>query len=162
MLVGYARVSTMEQNLHLQQDALKAAGCTKMFEDTLSGAREDRPGLRRYLSICVPATRWWCGNWTGSGARCPHLIETVRALEARGDRLQEPAREHRHDHERGQVGVPPLRRPCRVRARHHPRAHRGRMVAATSAEQKGRPSTVMDSKKVAMAKRCGRPEPVGC
>ena len=49
MLVGYARVSTVEQNLHLQQDALTAAGCKKLFKDTLSGAREDRPGLDAVL-----------------------------------------------------------------------------------------------------------------
>ena len=45
MLVGYARVSTSEQTLALQRDALTKAGCTKIYTDTASGAQTDRPGL---------------------------------------------------------------------------------------------------------------------
>ena len=49
MLIGYARVSTDDQDLSLQRAALKAAGCKRMFEEKVSGARRDRPELERML-----------------------------------------------------------------------------------------------------------------
>ena len=52
MLIGYARVSTTDQNLHLQKDALNAAGCERLFTDTASGAKSERPGLNDALKEC--------------------------------------------------------------------------------------------------------------
>ena len=49
MLVGYARVSTDEQTLNLQNDALTLSGCARIFTDTASGAKRDRPGLDEAL-----------------------------------------------------------------------------------------------------------------
>jgi len=54
MLIGYARVSTRDQNLDLQIDALKNAGCGKIFEDKISGARTERPGLNRLKDSLRP------------------------------------------------------------------------------------------------------------
>ena len=51
MLVGYARVSTQDQNLDLQIEALTKAGCERIFDDKLSGSRAERPGLARVLDI---------------------------------------------------------------------------------------------------------------
>ena len=47
VLIGYARVSTQDQNLDLQREALTKAGCQKVFEDQISGTRADRPGLTK-------------------------------------------------------------------------------------------------------------------
>ena len=49
MLIGYARVSTADQNFALQHQALTKAGCAKIFEDTISGTKTDRPGLTKAL-----------------------------------------------------------------------------------------------------------------
>jgi len=51
MLIGYARVSTRDQNLDLQIEALTKAGCTKIFEDKISGSRAERPGLANMLQV---------------------------------------------------------------------------------------------------------------
>ena len=53
MLIGYARISTTDQTVALQQDALTAAGCDKIFTDTASGSRIDRPGLTKALSYVL-------------------------------------------------------------------------------------------------------------
>jgi DNA invertase Pin-like site-specific DNA recombinase len=47
MLIGYARVSTQDQNLNLQREALQQAGCQRIFEDTITGTRAERPALNK-------------------------------------------------------------------------------------------------------------------
>jgi DNA invertase Pin-like site-specific DNA recombinase len=51
MLIGYARVSTVDQNLGLQRDALTEAGCTRLFTEQMSGAVADRPELQQALGF---------------------------------------------------------------------------------------------------------------
>ena len=51
MLVGYARVSTIDQNLDLQLSALKEAGCEKLYQDQISGTKANRPGLMMALEV---------------------------------------------------------------------------------------------------------------
>ena len=51
MLIGYARVSTRDQDLSLQLEALNGAGCGKIFEDRASGARAEREGLKQAMLV---------------------------------------------------------------------------------------------------------------
>ena len=64
MLIGYARVSTDDQNLDLQKDALTRAGCEKILEDRQSGAKAERAGLKTALEYARKVTLWWYGGWT--------------------------------------------------------------------------------------------------
>jgi len=84
MLIGYARVSTTDQHLHLQTDALHAAGCERLFTDTVSGAKVDRSGLVAALSTCRPGDTLVVWKLDRLGRSLPHLVETVRDLVARG------------------------------------------------------------------------------
>ncbi len=83
MRIGYARVSTAEQHLHLQEDALKAAGCEKIFTDTMSGAVTEQPGLQAALDHVRPGDVLvvWKLDWLGQSLL--HLIETVQMLHQR-------------------------------------------------------------------------------
>jgi hypothetical protein len=60
VLIGYARVSTDDQNLDLQRDALRATGCQRIYEDRMRGAKAARPG-RRVRKMC-----WPCGGLIAS------------------------------------------------------------------------------------------------
>jgi DNA invertase Pin-like site-specific DNA recombinase len=84
MLVGYARVSTSDQNLDLQNDALQAAGCERLFTDTVSGARGERPGLTAALKECRSGDTLVVWKLDRLGRSLPHLVETVRDLSVRG------------------------------------------------------------------------------
>lgn len=82
--VGYARVSTLDQNSALQIDALAAAGCAKVFEDRASGAKADRAGLKAALDYARDGDVLVVWKLDRLGRSLPHLIETVTALEKRG------------------------------------------------------------------------------
>jgi DNA invertase Pin-like site-specific DNA recombinase len=82
--IGYARVSTLDQDPALQRDALAAAGCAKLFEDRASGARADRPGLTQALAFLREGDVLVVWKLDRLGRSLPHLIETVAALAARG------------------------------------------------------------------------------
>jgi DNA invertase Pin-like site-specific DNA recombinase len=83
-LIGYARVSTAEQDTALQTDALRKAGCDKIFEDTASGAKAERPGLAAALAYVREGDTLVVWRLDRLGRSLPHLIETIGALQARG------------------------------------------------------------------------------
>jgi DNA invertase Pin-like site-specific DNA recombinase len=84
MLVGYARVSTHEQNPALQTDALEKAGCRKTFEDKISGAKAARPGLAEALEYVRRGDTLLVWRLDRLGRSLKDLIEIVAGLEKRG------------------------------------------------------------------------------
>lgn len=84
MLVGYARVSTDDQKLDLQIDALKEAGCVKIFSDKISGAKAERPGLQQALDFVRKGDTLVVWKLDRLGRSLKHLIETVNTLNDRG------------------------------------------------------------------------------
>jgi DNA invertase Pin-like site-specific DNA recombinase len=86
MRVGYARVSTQDQNPDLQIDALKAAGCKKIFVEKASGAQRDRPELQAALEYMRDHGDdvMVCWKLDRLARSLRQLIETVEDLEKRG------------------------------------------------------------------------------
>ena len=84
MLVGYARVSTHDQTLALQRDALTGAGCDRIFTDTASGATADRPGLEEALAYARTGDTLVVWKLDRLGRSLPHLLETIARLQGRG------------------------------------------------------------------------------
>ena len=84
MLVGYARVSTQDQNPDLQIDALKAAGCEKVFTEKASGAQRARPELAAALSYMRPGDSLVVWKLDRLARSMPQLIDTVSTLEDQG------------------------------------------------------------------------------
>ncbi|HEV2127089.1 MAG TPA: recombinase family protein [Thermomicrobiales bacterium] len=84
MNIGYARVSTGEQTLDLQLDALEKDGCDKVFTETASGAKSDRPLLQDALAYARPGDTLVVWRLDRLGRSLPHLIDTVTDLRERG------------------------------------------------------------------------------
>jgi DNA invertase Pin-like site-specific DNA recombinase len=83
-LVGYARVSTHDQILNLQRDALEKASCNKIFTDTASGAKTERKGLEEALTYVRKGDTLVVWRLARLGRSLPHLITTMTNLEERG------------------------------------------------------------------------------
>src|SRR5512133_1114113 len=84
MLIGYARVSTVDQTLALQQDALTKAGCERIFTDTASGSHVVRPGLDEALGFARPGDTLVIWRLDRLGRSLRHLLDTVALLQERG------------------------------------------------------------------------------
>ncbi|MBE0490442.1 MAG: recombinase family protein [Halomonas sp.] len=83
-LIGYARLSTARQDTALQTDALRKAGCERIVDDTVSGAKAERPGLTAVLEFLRHGDVLVVWRLDRLGRSLPHLIEVVCTLEARG------------------------------------------------------------------------------
>jgi DNA invertase Pin-like site-specific DNA recombinase len=83
MLIGYARVSTSEQTLNLQKDALEKIGCVKIFSDVVSGAKAEREGLHEALEYVRAGDTLVVWRLDRLGRSLKHLIEAITKLNNR-------------------------------------------------------------------------------
>lgn len=88
MLIGYARVSTQDQNLELQREALTKSGCQKVFEDKVSGTRADRPGLAKALEMLREGDTLVVSKLDRLGRGVKQLVDLVGALHKQGVQLK--------------------------------------------------------------------------
>src|SRR3954449_2636160 len=87
-IIGYARVSTDDQNLDLQRDALTRAGCTRLYEDRIRGARAVRPGLALALEVARAGDQLVVWRLDRLGRSMTDLIALIRQLQDRGVELR--------------------------------------------------------------------------
>lgn len=84
MLIGYARVSTQDQNLDLQVDALIKADCQKIFDDKISGSRSERPGLAKALEMLRDGDTLVVWKLDRLGRSVKNLVDLVGELQNQG------------------------------------------------------------------------------
>jgi len=84
MRIGYARVSTQDQKLDLQLQALKAAGCELILEDQTSGTKAKRPGLDQVLAKLGPGVVLVVWRLDRLGRSLSHLVEVLKLIDAKG------------------------------------------------------------------------------
>ncbi len=93
MKIGYARVSTADQNLELQLTALKEAGCDRIYQEKISGAKRERPELQRLLDQLRPddiVVVWKLDRFARSTKNLLELVELIKVAEASFCSLSEP------------------------------------------------------------------------
>jgi DNA invertase Pin-like site-specific DNA recombinase len=90
MLIGYARVSTQDQNLDLQREALTKAGCQKVFEDEISGTRADRPGLAKAQEMLCEGDTLVMWKLDRLGRSVKQLVDLVGELQQQGVQFKSP------------------------------------------------------------------------
>ena len=84
MLIGYARVSTQDQHLDLQSEALTKAGCEKIFNDKISGSRAERPGLTKALEMLREGDTLVVWKLDRLGRSVKNLVDLVGELHQQG------------------------------------------------------------------------------
>ena len=83
MKIGYARVSTADQHLRMQEDALRQAGCDEIFTDVISGVKTERPGLEKALAYLRKDDTLVIWKLDRLGRSIQHLIQIVNDLQER-------------------------------------------------------------------------------
>ena len=121
-LIGYARISTTDQELDLQDDALRAAECTRIFVDRCSGATGERPGLAEALAFLREGDMLVVWKLDRLGRSMRNLVRTVEDLGRAGRRAAIANRTAGHPDAWRPSDLPHLRRPRAVRARPDTRA----------------------------------------
>ncbi len=124
--IGYARVSTPEQDMSLQIDALERAGCSRIFQDVASGAKAERKGLDEALAYLRPGDTLVVWKIDRLGRSLAHLVGVVEDLRSRGIGFRSLTDPGMDTTTQRRADFPYLRRAGRVRARANPRAHQGR------------------------------------
>lgn len=84
MIVGYARVSTLDQKIDLQEDDLKKAGCEHVFVEHMSGGRDDRPVLKECLEYLQTGDTLVVWKLDRLGRSLAHLVKVINELKERG------------------------------------------------------------------------------
>jgi DNA invertase Pin-like site-specific DNA recombinase len=84
MIIGYARVSTIDQNLDLQIDALKKFGCEKIYEEKITGTKKDRPMLAEMMTIIRPKDKIVIYKLDRISRSTKHLIDLSEFFEKKG------------------------------------------------------------------------------
>jgi DNA invertase Pin-like site-specific DNA recombinase len=84
MLLGYARVSTQDQNLDLQTEALTKVGCKKIYNDKISGSRAERPGLTKALEMLREGDTLVVWKLDRLGRSVKNLVDLVGELHQQG------------------------------------------------------------------------------
>jgi len=117
LLLGYARVSTDEQDLTNQRADLHAAGCTRIYAEKVTGARRDRPELARLLDHLRPGDVVTVTRLDRLARSTRDLLDIAARIQEAGAGLAQPSRAvGRHDDPSGPHGVDHLCRYCGVRA----------------------------------------------
>ncbi|STT78408.1 Resolvase-like protein [Klebsiella pneumoniae] len=153
MMIGYARVSTQDQNLDLQTEALTRAGCEKIYEDKISGVRVERPGLTRALEMLREGDTLVVWKLDRLGRSVKQLVDMVGELHKQGIQFKSLT-------DAIDTGTPAGRfffscdgQPCRDGARVDHRTYPCGLDAAKQLGRKGGRKPKMTSSKIESAKK---------
>jgi len=152
--IGYTRVSTVAQTLDQQNDALAKAGVSKTFSDTMSGARDDRPGLAELMAYVRAGDVVVVWKLDRLGRNLQHILATVKALTDRGVTLVSTSDGIDSSTAAGRMMIGVLGSLAEYeRELTKERTTLKRAVSRTNGTKFGRPKKVNDGSQVATAKR---------